>query len=83
MYLKCIFRQIFYLNISALDLYLPKLVNDLSMLKENLKMTQTIEIISHIIPKQEKVEKLLQKIQEDRFSNPRLWDQIVKLFQKK
>ncbi|MFX1497989.1 MAG: hypothetical protein ACFFBH_10705 [Promethearchaeota archaeon] len=46
-------------------------------------MTQTIEIISHIIPKQEKVEKLLQKIQEDRFSNPRLWDQIVKLFQKK
>ncbi|MFW9828880.1 MAG: hypothetical protein ACFFEY_14920 [Candidatus Thorarchaeota archaeon] len=53
------------------------------MLKEKLKMTQTIELISHIILRQEKTETILQKIREYRISNPRLWDQIIKLFQKR
>ncbi|MFW9782523.1 MAG: hypothetical protein ACFFFB_09600 [Candidatus Heimdallarchaeota archaeon] len=53
------------------------------MLKEKLKMTQTIEFITHVIPQQENTEIMLQKIREYRISNPRLWDQIIKLFQKK
>jgi hypothetical protein len=52
------------------------------MLKEKLKMTQTIEFITHIFPIQDKKELILQEIREDRFSNPELWDQIIKMFRK-
>ncbi|MFX1353618.1 MAG: hypothetical protein ACFFGP_06640 [Promethearchaeota archaeon] len=53
------------------------------MIKEKLKMTQTIEFITHLFPIRNKIELLLQEIREDRFSNPSLWDQIVKIFRKK
>ena len=53
------------------------------MIKEKLKMTQTIEFITHLFPIRDKKELLLQEIREKRFADPILYDQIVKIFKKK